>query len=59
MHVKRVKQILSSPATVNVEYHGVPIWITNCNEQNETAEIHDIDNPNEQVEVPIQELQEK
>jgi small acid-soluble spore protein H (minor) len=53
-----VKQILSSPSSVKVEYNGVSVWITNCNEQTETAHIYDVENPKEQVEVPIQELQE-
>ncbi|MCP8969497.1 H-type small acid-soluble spore protein [Ectobacillus ponti] len=58
MDVNRVKQILSSPSHVRVEYNGVPVWIESCDESNGIANVHDVKNPDETVEVSITELQE-
>lgn len=58
MDVKRIKQILSSPATIHVEYHGVPVWIESCDEANGLADVHDINNPDETVQVKVAELEE-
>ena len=58
MDVNRVKQILSSPGNVRVEYHGIPVWIESCDEGNGIANVHDITNPDETVEVKVAELEE-
>lgn len=58
MDMNRVKQILSSPGNVRVEYHGIPVWIESCDEGNGIANVHDIKNPDETVEVKVAELEE-
>lgn len=58
MDMNRVKQILSSPGNVRVEYHGIPVWIESCDEGNDIANVHDIKNPDETVEVKVAELEE-
>ncbi|UOY91930.1 H-type small acid-soluble spore protein [Ectobacillus sp. JY-23] len=58
MDVKRVKQILSSPANIPVSYNGVSVWIESCDEGNAVAQVHDITNPHETVQVNVSELQE-
>ncbi|WP_028400282.1 H-type small acid-soluble spore protein [Ectobacillus panaciterrae] len=59
MDANRVKQILSSPANIRVEYHGVPVWIESCDEGNGIANVHDVANPKESVQVKITELEEQ
>ncbi|MFD3448377.1 H-type small acid-soluble spore protein [Microbacteriaceae bacterium 4G12] len=58
MDVKRVKQVLSSSANITVEYHGVPIWIESCDEASGVANVHDLDYPQEKVQVKVEELEE-
>lgn len=40
MDVKRVKQILSSSAEIDVKYNGVSVWIDGLNEDGRTATVH-------------------
>lgn len=40
MDVKRVKQILSSPAEIEVTYNGASVWIDKLNEDGRTATVH-------------------
>ncbi|MFB6466900.1 small, acid-soluble spore protein, H family [Cytobacillus sp. Hz8] len=40
MEVKRVKQILSSPADIEVKYNGTSVWIDQLNEDGRTATVH-------------------
>jgi small acid-soluble spore protein H (minor) len=59
MDIIRAKQIVSSPKDIDVLYHGVPIWIKNCNDNNESCSIYDLDNPDDVRIVPVNELEEK
>ena len=40
MDVMRVKQILSSSAEIDVEYHGASVWIDQLHEDGRTATVH-------------------
>jgi len=40
MDVNRVKQILSSPAEIEVKYNGASVWIDQLNEDGKTATVH-------------------
>jgi small acid-soluble spore protein H (minor) len=40
MDVKRVKQILSSSADINVKYHGSSVWIDELHEGENLATVH-------------------
>ena len=40
MDITRVKQILSSPAQIEVKYHGSSVWIDQVNEDGKTATVH-------------------
>lgn len=59
MDIHRAKQIKASPQEVRVLYHGVPVWIKNCNDRNQTVSIFDFDNPEEVIIVPVEELNEQ
>ncbi|MGP7815572.1 H-type small acid-soluble spore protein [Niallia sp. 01092] len=58
MDINRAKQILSSPAEIEVQYNGVSIWIDEIKEANETAIVHLIGGMKEPTEVDIASLQE-
>ena len=40
MDARRVKQILSSSADIEVKYNGTSIWIDKLNEDGRTATVH-------------------
>ncbi|MED3625330.1 H-type small acid-soluble spore protein [Neobacillus thermocopriae] len=59
MNANRVKQILSSPADVEVKYNGVSVWIDKLNEDGTTATVHLRGRLEERTIVNISELQEE
>jgi small acid-soluble spore protein H (minor) len=60
MDLKRVKQILSSPADIKVLYEGTSVWIDGVDENKKLATVHDR-NPllEEKTQVPIEDLVEE
>lgn len=40
MDVKRLKQILSSTADIEVEYNGSSVWVDALNDDGRTATVH-------------------
>ncbi|PLR97851.1 H-type small acid-soluble spore protein [Bacillus sp. T33-2] len=58
MDANRVKQILSSPAEIDVKYNGVSVWIDKLNEDGRTATVHMRDLSRELNTVEIHELEE-
>lgn len=58
MDANRVKQILSSPADINVMYNGVAVWIDRLNEDERTATVHLRGPLEERTIVEINELEE-
>ncbi|MDE3839207.1 H-type small acid-soluble spore protein [Bacillus methanolicus] len=58
MDVKRVKQILSSPADIEVTYNGASVWIDQLNEDGRTATVHLRGPLEERTVVDISELKE-
>lgn len=58
MDKKRAKEIAASPIMANVTYEGTPIYIQNVDEQNETARIYPLDQPENEHEVPLNSLTE-
>lgn len=59
MDAKRVKQILSSTAEIDVEYNGASVWIDQLNEDGRTATVHLRGPLEERSTVDISELQER
>lgn len=59
MNIHRAKQIISSPDDITVTYHGVPVWLKNTNENNQSVSVFSKDNPNDIRVVPVAELEEK
>ncbi|KOP83032.1 H-type small acid-soluble spore protein [Cytobacillus solani] len=58
MDIRRVKQILSSSAEIEVTYNGASVWIDQLNEDGKTATVHLRGPLEERSEVDITELKE-
>jgi small acid-soluble spore protein H (minor) len=58
MNAQRAKEIAASPVMANVTYEGVPIYIQNVDEKNETARIYPLNQPENEQEVPLTSLVE-
>lgn len=58
MDKRRAKEIVSSPIMVNVTYNGMPIYIESINENNETVNIHYLNQSNNVMEVSLTNLVE-
>ena len=58
MNIQRAEEISQSPQTERVTYNGKAIYIQRINEQNETARIFHLEEPDEEFDVEISQLQE-
>ena len=53
MNKQRAQEIATSPILTNVTYNEVPIYIQNVNENNDTARIYPLDEPENEQNVPL------
>jgi small acid-soluble spore protein H (minor) len=58
MDVNRVEEILDSPENITVTYKGEPVWIQSVNDVTQLADVHPLDNQQDEKSVPVSELQE-
>ena len=56
MNKQRAQEIATSPILANVTYNDVPIYIQNVNENNETARIYPLNEPENEQNVPLTNL---
>ena len=59
MNKLRASEIAASPVMANVTYEGVPVYIQHVDEQNETARIYPLDQPENELQVPLDSLKEQ
>lgn len=59
MNVNRAQQIVASTKDIDVEHNGASIWIQNVNPQAETARVYPRQNPENELTVSVNELEEK
>ncbi|MCY9513397.1 small acid-soluble spore protein H [Paenibacillus apiarius] len=59
MNKQRAMEIAASPDMVEVTCEGTPIYIQHVNEQQETARIFPLDQPEQEREVPLSSLVEQ
>ncbi|KRF54802.1 acid-soluble spore protein H [Bacillus sp. Soil745] len=59
MNAQRAEEIASSPNMVTVTYNEESIYIEHVDEQNGTATIHPLDDPNKKQSVSVNSLQEQ
>ena len=58
MNTQRAKEISTSPVMAHVTCNGVPIYIQHVNENNDTARIYPLGQPEKEQEVAISNLEE-
>jgi small acid-soluble spore protein H (minor) len=58
MNKQRATEIAASSVMANVSHEGVPIYIQHVDEDNETARIYPLDQPDNEQEVPLNNLVE-
>ncbi|KMY55811.1 MULTISPECIES: small acid-soluble spore protein H [Bacillaceae] len=58
MNTQRAKEIAASPVMMDVTYQGMPIYIQHVDEQNETARIYPLTEPEQEQTVSLNELEE-
>ncbi len=58
MNKQRAQEITVSPVMADVTYNGASIYIQHVDLDNETARIYPLDQPENEQEVPIHNLQE-
>jgi small acid-soluble spore protein H (minor) len=58
MNKQRATEIAASSVMANVSYEGVPIYIQHVDENNETARIFPLNQPENEQEVPLNNLVE-
>ncbi|KAA6448761.1 small acid-soluble spore protein H [Bacillus swezeyi] len=59
MNTQRAQEIVESPVMVDVTYNGRPIYIQHVDEQNGTARIYPLGQPEDEQEVPLTNLEEQ
>jgi small acid-soluble spore protein H (minor) len=59
MNAQRSQEISSSPIMANVTYNGERVYIEHVDEQNGTATIHSLDEPNKKQSVSVTSLEEQ
>ncbi|WP_134683299.1 small acid-soluble spore protein H [Brevibacillus migulae] len=59
MHIQRAQEIAASPVMAQVTYNGKPIYIQHVDEKNELARIYLLDQPEHEIDVPLQQLTEE
>ncbi|SMO40623.1 H-type small acid-soluble spore protein [Melghirimyces algeriensis] len=58
MNRLRAQQIIESPKHIEVHWNGVPVWIQNVDDRNETARVYTRERPDDEKTVPVEELRE-
>ncbi len=58
MNIQRAQEIAASPIMANVDFNGVPVYIQHVDEDNETARIYPLGQPEQEQEVPLSSLSE-
>lgn len=56
MNRQRAQEIAASPVMANVTYDGTPIYIQHVDEDNDTARIYPLDQPENEQQIPLDSL---
>jgi small acid-soluble spore protein H (minor) len=59
MDSQRAKEILETPYMISVTLSGIPIYIQKVNEDQQTAQVFPLDEPNHEQEVALDRLVEQ
>jgi small acid-soluble spore protein H (minor) len=58
MNVSRAQQIIESEKEIEVLHNGTPVWLQSVNENNHTARAYSKNQPDNEMDIPVNELQE-
>ncbi|MBU9722387.1 MULTISPECIES: H-type small acid-soluble spore protein [Bacillaceae] len=58
MDIQRAQEIIESPTMINVNYHGIPVYIQQVNSNENTANVFPLDEMDHEQEVDINGLVE-
>ncbi|RKQ33557.1 H-type small acid-soluble spore protein [Oceanobacillus halophilus] len=58
MDSKRAKEIIDSVTMINVNYHGIPVYIQDVHDKEETATVFPLDEMNHEQKVDLNGLTE-
>ena len=58
MNTKRASEIAASPDMKHVTYQGEPVYIQHVDDNSDTARVFPLNNPENEVEVPVDSLKE-
>jgi len=58
MNVSRAQQIIESEKEITVLHNGTPVWLQSVNQNNETARAYTREQPDNEMDIPVNELQE-
>lgn len=56
MNTQRASEIAESPVMCHVTFNGTPVYIQHVDENNETARIYPLGEPQNEQEVPVNQL---
>ncbi|NLY78967.1 MAG: H-type small acid-soluble spore protein [Lysinibacillus sp.] len=56
MNIQRAKEIVDSGELANISFNGQRIYIQHVDEKNKTARIYPLDDPEDEKDVPIDQL---
>jgi len=59
MNAQRAQEILESMKEVEVTFNGTPVWIQHVDQQNDTARVFKENNPDDEMTVPVSQLNEQ
>ncbi|MFG6149187.1 small acid-soluble spore protein H [Halobacillus sp. B23F22_1] len=59
MNIQRAQEIAASPVMANVTFNNAPIYIQHVDEEKQTARIYTLNNPENELEVSLSEIQEQ
>jgi small acid-soluble spore protein H (minor) len=58
MNVSRAQQIIESEKEIEVLHNGTPVWLQSVDENNQTARAYTREQPDNEMNIPVNELQE-
>ncbi|PFJ18727.1 H-type small acid-soluble spore protein [Bacillus cereus] len=58
MNIQRAKELSVSSEQANVSFQGMSVMIQHVDERNETARIYEVKNPERELTVPVNSLEE-
>lgn len=59
MNTQRAQEILESAQEIDVNYNGTPVWIQHVDKEAGTARVFKAENPEDEMTVPVDQLNEQ